>query len=501
MFRTDRHGGIFLPKFKQHQSSIRLQRVPDAEKHPLRTRKLVVNVHQQNQIEFARGEPRIGFGTEHRFDIGDVPGRRAVTQPFQHARLDVIGVNDTARRDALGQAQAVEAGPGADVSHEHSRPEVESGDRFIGLLLPLPLFPVQPVRPTQPHHRRNAPPRDWVNGLRKGAILRGKEDAQYARSVVPQGAAAAILHLLRFRFRPRAFDSKKKAPVKQCRWNNLTLCALLLALPTFCRAADPTLAIVDAGVQQSEDAPRVTSGFRFLPGDYLYFEFGIAGFSVKSEHRNEVRKISLSYELGLEDAKGVPLAPFSSGAIQAELNPEDKHWTPKRRASFLIPSFVAAGDFHVHVTVKDLVANSETSEDFPFHIGGIGIQAANAITLEGFRFLRGENDGEPLAIAAYNPGDTVYVRFEMLGFKTGSRNEYHLSYGITVLGPDGKPFVEQPKAAELADSSFYPAQYLPGDLTVTTAANSSRGGYVLMITVHDLIAKTSYQVKKVFSLE
>lgn len=281
----------------------------------------------------------------------------------------------------------------------------------------------------------------------------------------------------------------------------LALCTLSLGLPVLSAAADTTLAIVDGGVQQAEDAPFVGSGYHFLPGDYLYFTFQITGFAIQSEQRSELRKISLSYAVDLEDAKGVPLVPATSGAIQTELNPEDKHWTPKRRASFLIPSFVAAGDFHVHVSVKDLVAKSETSSDFPFHIGGIEVQAANAITLEDFQFLRGENDEEPLELPAYSAGDTVYVRFEMVGFKTGPQNTYDLSYGITVLGPDGKPFIEQPKAAELAASSFYPAQYLPGDLTITTSASSRRGAYVLTLTVHDLIAGASYQTKKVFSVE
>ncbi len=511
MFRTDRHGGIFLAKFKQHQSSIRLQRVADAFQHALRARELVVDVDKHNQVELARREPRIGFRTEDRFDVADVPSRCFRAQPFQHAGLNIIGVNHASRRDALRNAKAIETGACAYIPDEHAGPQVKSGDGFRGLLLPLPLLAIQPICPAEAHDRRDAASGDRMDGLREGVSVRGKKDRQGTHGIDHYGAAAAALHFLRFRFPRREFDSKKNTVVDGQFHRNvrarsrvssaLAMGTLLLAFPFFCRAADSTLAIVDAGVQQAEDAPFVNPGFRFLPGDYLYFTFQIAGFSIRSEQRNEVRKISLSYELALEDAKGVPLTPPASGDIQAELNPEDKHWTPKRRVSFLIPSFIAAGDFHVHVTVKDLLGKSETSEDIPFHIGGMEVQSANAITLQDFRFLRGENDGQPLEVAAYSPGDTVYVKFEIVGFKTGPRNEYNLSYGIQVLGPDGKPFVDQPKAAELADSSFYPAQYLPGDLTVTTSATSSRGGYVLIVTVRDLIAKTSYQAKKVFSLE
>src|SRR5581483_1246587 len=72
-------------------------------------------------------------------------------------------------------------------------------------------------------------------------------------------------------------------------------------------AADSNLAIVQAGVQQSEDAPFVPNDYVFLPGDYLYFTFQIAGFSIQSLNRDEVRKISLTYQVAPEDMNGVPL--------------------------------------------------------------------------------------------------------------------------------------------------------------------------------------------------
>jgi hypothetical protein len=312
----------------------------------------------------------------------------------------------------------------------------------------------------------------------------------------------------------KILDSKKNVKTERCAndvlrsisvsWLLLVapmVAALLFSLPVDCLAADSALAIVDAGVQQSEDAPFVSPGFRFLPGDYLYFTFQISGFAIQSTNRGEIRKISLSYEVRPEDANGVPLTPSSTDAIDAELTPEDKHYTPKRRVSFLLPGFLTAGEFHIHVIAKDLLAKSETSKDFPFRIGGLELKPATTLTLENFRFLRKESDEEGLEVAAFTPGDTVYARFEIVGFKTDAQNAYRLSYGVTVLRPDGKPYLQEPKAAELADKNFYPAQYLPGDLNVTTSATSARGQYILLVTVHDLLANTTYQAKKVFSIE
>lgn len=267
-------------------------------------------------------------------------------------------------------------------------------------------------------------------------------------------------------------------------------------------AAESPLAILEAGPESSEDAPFVSSDYRFYPGDYLYFQFHVAGFAVQTDEQTEVRKISLTYEITPQDANGVPLVAPVSGEIKDNLNPEDKNWTPKRRASFLLPSFVASGLFHVHLVVKDLVGKTETARDFPFRMGGVTIVPSPSINVENFRFFRKEGDRESLELAAYAPGDTIYARFDMAGYKTTAPdNQYHLIYGLTVLGPDGKAFIEQPNAAELRTGSFYPAQFVPGNISLTTTRTSAKGAYVIVLTVRDLIANSTYQIKRSFSLE
>ncbi|MDQ2711661.1 MAG: hypothetical protein M3Y24_05390 [Acidobacteriota bacterium] len=263
----------------------------------------------------------------------------------------------------------------------------------------------------------------------------------------------------------------------------------------------PGLAVINAGVSSSEDAPFVSSSYRFLPGDNVYFTFEIAGFLIRAEQRGEVRKISLHYEIEPQDETNRPLAPSSPGDIETELSPEDKNWVPKRRVSFMIPSFVAAGSFHIHVLVKDLYGKAETARDYPFHIGGIEVKKPPAVTIQNFRFERGENDTEPLSVPAYSPGDTVYARFEITGYRLGPDNNHRVAYGVTVFGPNGKPFIKEPKAADLESKSFYPAQFVPGNVELTVGKNSAHGEYVVVVTVRDLLANQQYETKQAFSIE
>lgn len=267
------------------------------------------------------------------------------------------------------------------------------------------------------------------------------------------------------------------------------------------RAAPPSsLAIVEAGIAQSEDAPFVARSYEFLPGDYLYFTFQVAGFAVLSERRGERRTISLEYQVVPQDNQGIPLTEAASGIIEAELTSEDKNWTPKRRVSFLLPSFVAGGDFHILVQLKDLIGKAEIRQEYRFRIGGLELQSTD-LSVQNFEFFRSEEERKPLELAAYSAGDTVYVGFDMVGFKTDAHKQYHLSYGLTVLRPDGKPYLDAPGAADLEASSFYPAQYLPGVFQVKTSPTAMHGEYVVLLSVHDSVANKTCQIKRAFSIE
>lgn len=261
------------------------------------------------------------------------------------------------------------------------------------------------------------------------------------------------------------------------------------------------LRIVSAGVETSEDAPFVSASYQFLPGDYVYCQFQMAGYAVRKKEDSEVRKISLQYEIVPQDSNGVALTTGTNGAVEEELGAEDKNWTPKRRASFLLPSFIAAGSFHLHVVVKDLIGKVAAERDVPFRIGGTVVAPASTLTIQDFQFTRKEDDSEALDVPAYAPGDTVYARFMMTGFRLGPGNEYHLSYGLTVTRPDGKAYLNEPNAAQLSDKSFYPITFVPSNISVTTARNAARGQYVVLLTVRDLQGSQTYQFKRAFTIE
>jgi hypothetical protein len=273
-------------------------------------------------------------------------------------------------------------------------------------------------------------------------------------------------------------------------------CILFAALP---ESPQAKLKIVNAGVQRVEDGPFVPRDYKFLPGDYLHFEFAVSGFKISGDAYSESRQISLSYTVEAVDDKNIALAPPVRGTIKDDITPEDKKWIPKRRASFLLPSYIADGTYTVRVTVEDVLAKTKANADYPFQIGGRIIHPVTSLTLQNFRFLRSEQDGPALELPAYRAGATVWARFDITGFKVGPANSVALQYGVKVLRPDGSEIFAQPEAANEKIATSYPPQFVPGVLSITTTPNLAGGEYTMVVAVHDLIGSqdrvTSYQFR------
>jgi hypothetical protein len=292
-------------------------------------------------------------------------------------------------------------------------------------------------------------------------------------------------------------------------WSLLALLTFgLVTGPTGIAAAPPgggpnfevPLEIVGAGISSAEDDPFVSDSFRFMPGEFLYFVFQLSGY--QSEKKGEdSAQVRLEYTVELVDAESVPLTAPAKGVIEEETSAKDKDWLPKRRVSFQLPALLAAGGFTLRMTAKDDISKASTTREFPFQTGGHNLTPGTGLAVQRFLFYRTEQEAEPLDSASFRAGDTVWARFDITGFKTGPGNRYQLEYGVAALKPDGSVLFKQEKAAELASESFYPAQFVPGILSLTTTRKLIHTEYSIILTVRDLIGKQTIESQHTFRIE
>jgi hypothetical protein len=274
--------------------------------------------------------------------------------------------------------------------------------------------------------------------------------------------------------------------------------AAVLAAGTLSGASK--LAIERLALHQYEDGPLLPSSHDFLPGETVWFSCRIAGF--ESEPAGDNRNVKLSWQVGLLDPGRIPVEPPKAGRLDESLRFQDKDWVPKFVVSFLLPSFIPGGSYHIPVTVKDEIAGSEISGDLEIHVRAEAIEPSPSFVIRNFRFLRNEDDTAALRPPiTYKQGSTLWARFEMAGYKFEANNKFSVEYGLAILGADGKELFAQPVAAAESKESFYPQLRVPGALSLRLDNNVPLASYTLMVTVRDKIGGDAVELRETFSVE
>jgi hypothetical protein len=256
-----------------------------------------------------------------------------------------------------------------------------------------------------------------------------------------------------------------------------------------------TLQVADPVVRQSDGGTPLAADFAHVPGETLFFSFLVAGYQPASDG-----KVRLSYTIHVLDPAGVRLVEPVAAALETELAPQDKEWKPRVRREIQVPPLAPSGAYQILVRVSDEVARTSAEKQIAFHVRGRDVAPSPTLTVRNFRFFRGEDDTEALAKAAYRPGDAVWARFDITGFKYGPANRIDVSYGVAVQAAGGRVLWSQPEAAHEASQSFYPQPYVPGAMGITLQPTIRPGMYAVAVRVRDAIGGQDFECQQNFEV-
>lgn len=276
----------------------------------------------------------------------------------------------------------------------------------------------------------------------------------------------------------------------------LVACLAALAGIAWGAAPAPKLAIVKPEFYQYDGGPPVPAGSTYLAGETVFFGFQVAGFQPTPEST-----VALTWSAASTDPQGVSLSPPQQGKVNEELAPEDKAWRPKIRLNFQLPPSGPAGSYHISISVKDDVSGQEARSETPVEVRGKGVEPSDTLTIRNFRFLRSEEDRQPLSPPVYRQGDAIWGRFEITGYKFGERNRMDVEYGISVLRPGGEVLYNEPKAAAEKDQTYYPKRWVEGILSLKLDPDIAKGEYTIVVSARDGVGQQSCEEKHTFRVE
>ncbi len=281
----------------------------------------------------------------------------------------------------------------------------------------------------------------------------------------------------------------------------MKLLGLILAGSLLLTGAEK-LEIEKFALRQFEDGPALGASHEFLPGETIYWSFRVRGFHVtktENDAGDTESHMKVSWTVRITDPKDVLIDKERAGKMEARLFDQDKDWTPRAADSFVVPPFAPNGVYRATVTVKE--EGGEATSTLEFKVRGDKIEPSETLTGHDVRFLRSENDTGAMRNPSYQAGDTLWVRFDITGYKFGEKNRYDVEYGLAILRANGETMFTQPVAAKETNESFYPQHYVPGILSLGLNKDLPKGTYTLVITMRDKIGNQSWESREKFQVQ
>jgi hypothetical protein len=278
--------------------------------------------------------------------------------------------------------------------------------------------------------------------------------------------------------------------------------ALSFALAPLVAAADKPLAIAHPVFARGEDGAPEASDEDFVPGETIHFSCQVEGYRKLAKPDDYPKEnVSLKFQIEVRDKSGVLLNPIQDGKIETIVTEEDKDWKPKLRETIVVPPLAETGEYMVLIKLSDELAKATVEKTAVFHLKGRDVAPSATLVVRNFRFLRNEDDVKPLPVAAFRPGDSVWARFDMTGYKFGEKNQVDIEYGLTVLREDGSVAYTEPQAANQKIQTYYPQRYQPGELNLNLAKDQPLGKYTIVLAVRDNLSQQMYETRETFSVE
>jgi len=278
--------------------------------------------------------------------------------------------------------------------------------------------------------------------------------------------------------------------------------AVLFVAAALVRAQPPQpakgqLQVTGPILSQFEDGAALSGSERLvLPGESIFFRFTVANFKT-----TETGKVKVTGHAQAMDSRGTPIAPMDEVAIGTSLNDEDKAWKPRLRFQFQMPSIAPPGTYRIKFDATDEQSHQTASGETTFTVTGQDVAPAAALAVRNLGFYRTQDDEAALKNAAYRPGDMVWVRFDVTGYKYGEQNAIDVSYDVAVLEGDGKQLFLQENAAVERSQAYYPQPWVPGTFSLTLQPNMTPGLYTVAVTARDGIGNQTIAEKAQFRVE
>lgn len=253
------------------------------------------------------------------------------------------------------------------------------------------------------------------------------------------------------------------------------------------------LAIVNPVLHnRQEDGPAIPANYAYYGGELLYMSFKVSGFKPLKE------QVEVRWQIVATDPDGLLLVPLINGVVREELNVNDKEWLPRVQQTIPLPPQIPPGVCKLKLVATDEYGKATAEKEVEFKVGGRPLPKVEAFALLDLSFYESETALSAMREPVYRPGNALWARFQMAGFKLGEKNRFDVSYGLEIRTTEGKVLYERAEAASDGATPFYPRRVLNGGVTLNITDGVRPGEYLLVVKAKDRVGGTEAETQSRF---
>ena len=226
-----------------------------------------------------------------------------------------------------------------------------------------------------------------------------------------------------------------------------------------------------AAGKDGPDRPDAT----FKAGETPTLLFEVKGFAVDASEKGGIR-----LTVGARDADGLPI----NEPRETEARPPATAKSLESWGNVSLPDYVTPGEYRLDITVIDLVGNRKVAVSAPFKVEGAPFEPSAALVLRNVRFTEGE-DGQPRNDSRYGAGSTVWMAFDVVGFRAGPDKSIRVQEQMTVTSASGAKALDA-QVLNLNRQFFYVPRRLPITNHITLGTMPA-GDYQVTLVVTDQV--------------
>jgi len=250
-------------------------------------------------------------------------------------------------------------------------------------------------------------------------------------------------------------------------------------------------AITNLRFADSENAPpRAT--LEYKPGDEVRMFYEVPGYTL--DQNSYVQVVTHNNVLAPD---GRPL--FETQTIEVRQKTDANGGPVKCNFRVNLPVWAPAGKYAVNIQAEDQAAHKVQSASYQFTVNAPPVGTSPTLVARNIEISTGR-DSPALNPPVLTAGQSVWLRFRILGVKANERGQVLLTEDWGVLGPDSKPVFQHSGDTIVNGEFVYTPLFIPSNDSLDVPSGTDPGEYKFQVVLHDKIGNADFNFEQPFTI-